>query len=181
MELKFEYVNWKGARKIRTVKPIQLIYGKTPYIDSDEWLLEATDLEKQEKRLFVMKHILRFIDIEPQRFLCVTIYVLNNKNELLMINSKKFNKWTPPGGKVDNNETPDEAAIRECFEETGIKIHLIGNKPEIEGALFTPFGSKCNVIQQGVRDHVDLIYVAKAESNKLKKSDIEASDIGWFQ
>ncbi len=29
--------------------------------------------------------------------------------------------WEIPGGKVDEHETPAEAAIRECFEESGIQ------------------------------------------------------------
>ncbi|MBI3252250.1 MAG: NUDIX hydrolase [Candidatus Omnitrophica bacterium] len=29
--------------------------------------------------------------------------------------------WEIPGGKVDEHETPAEAAVRECFEESGIQ------------------------------------------------------------
>ena len=29
--------------------------------------------------------------------------------------------WEIPGGAVDDDETPAEAALRECFEETGIQ------------------------------------------------------------
>jgi 8-oxo-dGTP pyrophosphatase MutT (NUDIX family) len=29
--------------------------------------------------------------------------------------------WEIPGGKVDEHETPAEAAVRECFEESGIE------------------------------------------------------------
>lgn len=32
------------------------------------------------------------------------------------------NLWCPPGGKIDPHETTADAAIRELFEETGIKI-----------------------------------------------------------
>lgn len=35
---------------------------------------------------------------------------------------KDPNDFGLPGGKVDANETEEEAAIRECFEETGVKI-----------------------------------------------------------
>ena len=30
-----------------------------------------------------------------------------------------------PGGRIDENETPEQSAIRECFEETGIKCNSI--------------------------------------------------------
>ena len=31
-------------------------------------------------------------------------------------------KWSVPAGKMEENETPEQAAIRELFEETGITI-----------------------------------------------------------
>ncbi len=179
--LKFEYVNYKGERKIRTVNPDKIFFGKTPNITTDEWILEGFDVEKEAMRQFVMKHMLRIIDEDVQRFLCVTVFVINEDKKLLMIKHKKLGKWCPPGGKVDNNETPDEAAIRECFEETGVKINLVGlENQHFKGELITPMGSQCNVIKEGERDHVDLSYLAVPQSNELKVSEREASDIGWF-
>lgn len=32
-------------------------------------------------------------------------------------------KWGIPGGKLDSDETPEQAVIREVFEETGIVLH----------------------------------------------------------
>jgi mutator protein MutT len=31
-----------------------------------------------------------------------------------------------PGGRVEAGETPEQAAVRECFEETGLRITVVG-------------------------------------------------------
>ena len=33
--------------------------------------------------------------------------------------------WEIPGGKVDEGETPQDAAVRECFEETGVRCRKV--------------------------------------------------------
>jgi len=37
-----------------------------------------------------------------------------------------------PGGKIEESETPEEAAIRETQEETGYSIKIISEKPQFE-------------------------------------------------
>lgn len=180
--LKFEYADHSGERRVRTVVPRGISYGYDQNGQSgQEWLLEAFDVDCNENKLFVLKRIQRMIDVEPQRFLCVTVYVFNSQKKLLMLLHKKLGKWLPPGGKVDNHETPDEAAVRECFEETGIKVSLTGEKHGFGGCLVTPYGAQCNVIDEGTRDHVDLIYVARPidESADFDPSSRECTDARW--
>lgn len=59
--------------------------------------------------------------------ICASCFVVDlEKKELLMIYNKKLGKWLQPGGHIEKDETPLEAATREVFEETGIKIKPIG-------------------------------------------------------
>ena len=54
-----------------------------------------------------------------------TLCVLKNKNQFLLLKRlKEPNKdlYTPVGGKLDPFESPLKAAIRETFEETGIRV-----------------------------------------------------------
>ena len=52
----------------------------------------------------------------------VRVVIQNEKGELLVIFEKKWNCWVFPGGKIETNETPLEAAKREVFEETNLVI-----------------------------------------------------------
>lgn len=37
--------------------------------------------------------------------------------------------WEFPGGKVEAGESPEEAAVRECREETGVEVEVVGEYP----------------------------------------------------
>ena len=52
----------------------------------------------------------------------VRVVIQNEKGELLVIFEKKWNCWVFPGGKIEPNETPLQAAKREVFEETNLII-----------------------------------------------------------
>ena len=97
-----------------------------------------------------------------------------------MLDHRKLGKWLPPGGKIDPNEIPDEAAIRETFEETGIHIQLIGEQTPVLGGLMKPYGTQLNVIKKGELEHIDFIYLAvPTGSAKLNVSEREAAGLEW--
>jgi mutator protein MutT len=65
-----------------------------------------------------------------QRVPCAAVIVENPKGEVLL-NLRDSNPdiafpdcWTLPGGRVESDETPEQAAIRELREETGLQLCL---------------------------------------------------------
>lgn len=52
------------------------------------------------------------------------VYIENSKGQVVLVNRRSDpNSFGLPGGKVDPGETSLEAAVREVFEETGLKLN----------------------------------------------------------
>jgi 8-oxo-dGTP diphosphatase len=90
-------------------------------------------------------------------------YVLNDKNQVLLIKKKKGlgrGKYNGPGGKVEKEENPEECAIREVKEEVGLMISDIEYRGYIE--FITDglgFDGRCH------------IFVSKKFDGVLKETD----------
>ena len=83
-------------------------------------------------------------------------YVLLTRQYRLLINKLSYEV---PGGKVDNGENPEDTAIRECFEETGVRCSnlkpLINYDPDLE---YT-------------RNHTHVFYTHDTENAKTQLSE----------
>ncbi len=115
------------------------------------------------------------------RHFCASAYIINPENKkVLLVRHKKYNKWLQPGGHIEDNEIPEEAAIREVYEETGIKATLIGEHFPREDDLIRPLAVQCNRKDNGDK-MIDMVYVGKPNNpeNHLKMSS-ESNDVGWF-
>ncbi|MBI5002585.1 NUDIX hydrolase [Candidatus Woesearchaeota archaeon] len=56
----------------------------------------------------------------------VTVFIFHN-NKLLLLKRKKqpyLDCWAPPGGKLDGDESPEQAAVREIVEEVNLHVTL---------------------------------------------------------
>ncbi|MFA6429199.1 MAG: hypothetical protein WCV84_01740 [Patescibacteria group bacterium] len=51
------YTNYKGETRLRRIVPIEMWFGSTEYHQDAQWLLKATDVEKNAERNFAMKDI----------------------------------------------------------------------------------------------------------------------------
>ncbi len=51
--------------------------------------------------------------------------VIIKENKILLLNRKKTSWYELPGGKIDDHETPEVAAIRELKEELGCDVEIV--------------------------------------------------------
>ena len=115
-----------------------------------------------------------------KRHFCASAFVINPDNKkVLLVKHAIFNKWIQPGGHIEENEIPEETAIREVYEETGLKITLLGEHFPREDDLIRPLGIQCNRKENGDR-HIDIIYVGVPNNpNAELKMSTESTAIGW--
>ena len=53
---------------------------------------------------------------------CHVALFRNNKQEILLTLRRDYPVWVMPGGRKNKDETNEETAVREVFEETGLRI-----------------------------------------------------------
>ena len=104
----------------------------TPYLGKQKFLYHFIDtLEKSPNYTSI---IIYCVDLEKAWQDFQDIYknieaaggvIYNENKEILMI--YRLKTWDLPKGKIDNGETPEQAAVREIEEETGVKDVKMGN------------------------------------------------------
>ena len=106
----------------------------------------------------------------PRREFTVAVFVVH-QDAVLLHWHRKLRRWLPPGGHVEPDELPDEAAIRETREEAGLQVELLegAHLPGVTDVpaladgprrLAQPLGIQLEDIPPD-HQHVDLIYLAR--------------------
>lgn len=55
----------------------------------------------------------------------VSIIIFNpDRTEILLIKRRDIPVWVLPGGGIESGESPEDAALREAWEETGYKVRI---------------------------------------------------------
>ena len=103
--------------------------------------------------------------------LCVETYVVNNGAVLLRLH-EKYDLWTGPGGHIDPGEDITEAALRETWEEAGLRVTLIGPKDWVKKDtptnqdLVPPLFMNRHRIND-VHEHSACIFAAVSDSRQI--------------
>lgn len=65
----------------------------------------------------------KWLDSLPKRASSAAMILENEAGQVLLVKANYKPYWTFPGGVIDPDETPKDAALRETLEEVGIDIH----------------------------------------------------------
>lgn len=87
-----------------------------------------------------------------------TVCFIKNEYKILMLNREKspmMGVWNGVGGKIEKDESPDDGALREVFEETGITVEN--------------YFSKGTVSWETASGDLDGIYVYLYEVGRISK------------
>ncbi len=130
------------------------------------------------------------------RHFTATAFVIDSKHRVLLLWHKRLQRWMPPGGHVDPDETPEDAAKRECKEETNMDVEILGDaSPDLfignpsEGRMLKkPIAMLLEEIpayparNEPAHQHMDFLYIAQPidESQTLTVLEAEAREMRWF-
>lgn len=91
---------------------------------------------------------------------------------LVLHKHKRLGIWLQPGGHIDEGESPHDAAVRECVEETGLRAeHFCGDPMLVHvDAHDGPRGHY----------HLDLRYLLAAPDVEPSPPEGESQDVKWF-
>jgi 8-oxo-dGTP pyrophosphatase MutT (NUDIX family) len=122
-----------------------------------------------------MAHIHEKIDFT------VAIFIVHEAR-VLLIHHRKLDKWLPLGGHIELDEDPEQAALREAKEESGLDVELLGERaPTTEPgtrALIAPRFLDIHRIHE-THEHIGLIYWARPKGGAVQLARDEHHDIRW--
>ena len=112
--------------------------------------------------------------------------VLDEHDRVLLIHHNKLGQWLYPGGHIEPNEDPAQAALREVREETGLQVEIITDPlPTFTGVTTLPAPfliAEMDVVDPtiGPHRHIDHVYVCRPASGELTPQLAEVAGCQWI-
>ncbi|MEV6849312.1 NUDIX domain-containing protein [Actinoplanes sp. NPDC051411] len=115
------------------------------------------------------------MDSEIELRACCGVVVLDDHSRILLMRRRGEGTWGIPGGGIEVGETWQQAARRECREETGWEIEL----HELLGLYSDPASQTHRYPNGRVVHCVGAVFLASPR-HRTGTPDGEATELGWF-
>lgn len=131
-----------------------------------------------------------------KRHFTATAFIIDNRKRTLLLWHKKLQRWMPAGGHIDPDETPEDAAKRECKEETGLDVTIEGDgQPDLfagnpaEGRMLKkPIAMLLEEIPMNpvsgepAHQHMDFLFIARPldPGQAARIAEDESDRMQWF-
>lgn len=104
-----------------------------------------------------------------------SVIVEDSQGRILMHQRQDDGTWSYPGGRIEIDETVEEAARREVLEEAGLQI----GKMELLGVFS---GKELNHVYPNGNEvcGIDIVYVSRDFTGQLHSMDGEAAQLGFY-
>lgn len=128
--------------------------------------------------------------METTRHFTATLYVVH-RGETVLHEHPHLDLWLPPGGHLQRDELPHEAALREAREETGLAVELHAPVDGTDSETARPLPSPMSMMLEDItihenhvsHQHIDMIYAGRASARDIDPATDEhssAEDWVWF-
>jgi 8-oxo-dGTP pyrophosphatase MutT (NUDIX family) len=113
--------------------------------------------------------------METTRHFVATVYVVCDGATALHQHDR-LDMWLPPGGHIDRDELPHEAALREVREETGLDVELVAETQALESETARSLPMPQHLLLEDINvnesgevghQHIDFIYYGRADTRDI--------------
>ncbi|MDH6141546.1 8-oxo-dGTP pyrophosphatase MutT (NUDIX family) [Kitasatospora sp. GP30] len=113
------------------------------------------------------------VGTRPLWLTAACVVVLDEQQRVLLGRRADTGCWALVGGIVDPGEQPADAAVRECFEETGVRV-----APEqLTSVTVSPLVTYPNGDQV---QYLELTFRCSVVDGQARVNDDESLEVAWF-
>jgi 8-oxo-dGTP pyrophosphatase MutT (NUDIX family) len=105
----------------------------------------------------------------------VTAIVFDARRRVLLVRFTEDGSWGAPGGSIDPNEAPADAAVREMWEETGLLVEPV----RLLGVYGGP-GFRVAYANGDTVSYVMLVFECRPYRGELRPDRVEIREVAYF-
>jgi ADP-ribose pyrophosphatase YjhB (NUDIX family) len=127
--------------------------------------------------------------METTRHFVATTYIVHDGATALHAHDR-LGMWLPPGGHIDRDELPHEAARREVAEETGLEVELLVDTGDVTSDTVRSLPRPSAFLLEDIdvhdghvsHQHIDFVFFGAVDGRELEPAPGEAppADWAWF-